>query len=102
MQLYDMQGQSCGAFDGDTAPDGYWLRPDDAPASLPRLEFLDRVGGTRFAAIWQAMLANPAIAFQVMRGFAAETVQCRESFPALVAMEQAGVIPAGSAIDVWS
>lgn len=102
MQLHDMMGRSCGAFAGEAAPDGYWLRADDAPASLPRLEFLDRVGATRFAAIWQAMLANPAIAFQVMRGFAAETVHCTESFPALIALEQAGVIPAGSAIEVWA
>lgn len=102
MQLYDMQGRNCGAFTGDTAPVGYWLRSDDAPVSLPRLEFLDRVGSVRFAAIWQAMLVNPAIAFQVMRGFAAETVHCRESFPALIALEQAGAIPVGSAIEVWS
>lgn len=102
MQLFDMMGRNCGAFSGETAPDGYWLRPDDAPASLARLEFLDRVGSARFAAIWQAMLANPEIAFQVMRGFAAETVHCRESFPALLAMEQAGVIAVGSAIEVWS
>lgn len=102
MQLYDMQGRNCGAFSGEAAPDGYWLRADDAPASLPRLEFLDRVGGARFAAIWQAMLANPAIAFQVMRGFAAETVHCRESFPALLGLEQAGVVPQGTAIEVWS
>lgn len=102
MQLFDMMGRNCGAFSGEAAPEGYWLRADDAPASLPRLEFLGRIGSARFAAIWSAMLANPAIAFAVMRGFAAETVTCEASFPALLAMEQAGVVPEGTAIEVWS
>lgn len=101
MHLYDMNGRNCGGFNDDVAPAGYWLRAEDAPPSLPRLEFLDRVGPKRFAAIWQAMLVNPAIAFAVMRGFAAETVHCRESFPALLGLEKAGIVPEGTAIEVW-
>jgi len=101
MQLMDMHGICCGNFDGDP-PAGYWLRPDNAPDNVTRLEFFDRFGPARFKAIFEAMLVNHDLAFTVFRGFAAETIHITESFPALIQMEQMGLIPAGSAIEVWS
>lgn len=98
----DIQGGCCGNFDGEEVPEGYWLRPDGAPDSVSRLEFFDRVGQARFTAIWLAMQAHPELAFTVMRGFAAETVHVGTSFPAILSLEAMGVIPAGSAIEVWS
>ena len=101
MQLIDNTGRNCGNFDGE-APAGYWLRPDEAPDSLTRLEFLDRFGAARFATVWRAMQADPLLAFSVMRGFAAETVHLAVSFPELKQMEAAGLVPAGTAIEIWS
>lgn len=100
--LMDMTGRNCGNFDGEEPPAGYWLRGSDAPDSMSRLEFLDRVGQSRFADVWDAMVANPAIAFAVMRGFAADVVEVTASFPSLIALEQAGVLPEGTAIEIWS
>lgn len=100
--LMDMAGRNCGSFSGDAAPDGYWLRDADAPDYLSRLEFLDRVGPTRFAGIFAAMVAQPALAFAVMRGFAAETVHIEASFPAVRQMEALGIVPAGTAVAIWS
>jgi hypothetical protein len=101
-QMMTMAGVCVGNFDGAVLPAGYWLRPTEAPQAVPRLEFFDRVGATRFQAIFSAMVANPALAFTVFRGFAADTVEIGLSFPALLQMEQMGVLPAGSAIAVWS
>lgn len=101
MQLMSATGQPMGHIEGNV-PAGYWGRADDVPDTLSRLEFLDRFGPARFAVIWQAMQANPALAFQVMRGFAAETVYLEHSFPELLAMEQAGLVAVGTAIEVWS
>jgi hypothetical protein len=101
MQLYDMNGNCCGNCDGH-APDGYWLRSDDAPVSMASLDFLDKIGATNFGAIWQVMEQSPSLAFTVMRGFAAQSVTMADSFPQLMQMEKAGLIPAGTAIKVWS
>lgn len=100
--IYDMAGQCCGNFDGPEAPPGYWLRPDDAPEKFTALQFLDKIGPTRFATIWTAALADPAIAFSMLRGLAAQEILLIESFPTLRAMEQAGLLPEGTAIEVWS
>ena len=101
-QLMNMVGISIGNFDGAIAPDGLWLRPDEAPDVITRLEFFDRVGATRFQRIFEAMLANHALAFTVFRGFAADSTSILASFPALIQMEQLGILPIGSAIEVWS
>lgn len=101
-QLMDMAGRACGNYDEPEPPEGYWLRPSDAPMAVSRLEFLDRFGAARFAALWAAMAANPALAHPVMRGFAAETVSIEASFPALLQFEALGLIAPGSAIEVWS
>lgn len=101
MQLMDMAGNSCGNFEGDTAPDGYWLRGDDAPDELYPLDFLDRIGATRFANIWSASLSHPEIAFQMVRGFAAQRILIGESFPALMMMETLGLLPTGTAEEIW-
>lgn len=102
-QLMNMQGVSCGHIDeGQPVPDGYWARPDNAPEAVSRLEFFERVGQERFTAIFVAMQANPALAFQVFRGFAAETINLGQSFPAVLQMEALGILPSGSAIEIWS
>jgi len=102
-QLIDMTGTSCGHIGEDQpAPNGYWTRPDDAPEEVSRLHFFDRVGQARFTAIFIAMQAKPELAFQVFRGFAAETINIRQSFPAIRQMEALGILPAGSAIGIWS
>jgi hypothetical protein len=99
--LYDMTGQCCGNFDGDTAPDGFWQR-DDKPETMTALEFLDKIGPTRFATVWNAAIADPAVAFPMVRGLAAQEIFLSESFPTLLYMEQAGLLPAGTAIEIWS
>lgn len=100
--LMDMAGRNCGNFDGDAPPAGYWLRPDTAPDRMTRLEFIDKIGQARFADVWIEMLANPLIAFAVMRGFAADFVEVTASFPSLIALENAMVLPEGTAIEIWS
>lgn len=102
MRLMDMTGTCCGNFTGDVAPEGYWLRADDAPDHLPALDFLDRIGPARFAAVFSAMLTQPAMAFHVFRGVAAQNVYLAESFPILLQLEQVGVLPTGTAVEVWS
>lgn len=102
-QLYDMQGQLCGYIGDDQAvPEGYWTRADDAQPSMAPVDFLDRIGPTRFGAIWSAAVSNPSIAFPMMRGFAAQSILIAESFPALIQMEQMGLLPAGTALEVWA
>ena len=101
MQLIDSLGRNCGHFDGE-APVGYWTRPDEALETMTRLEFLDRLGAARFAVVWKAMQANPALAFSVMRGFAAENIHITVSFPELKQMEALGLLPAGTAVEIWS
>lgn len=102
MQLMDMNGCPCGNFDGDP-PEGFWTRPDDAPLQLSRAEFFDRIGAERFLAIWHAVIAQPdALAFTFFRGFAVGAIDVTESFPRLLELEVAGVLPAGSAIAIWS
>jgi len=101
-QLMDMQGKLCGHIgDDQPAPDNYWMRPDDAPEAVSRLDFFERVGQARFTAIFVAMMANPQMAYQVFRGFAAETIRIEVSFPAILQMEVLGILPEGSAIEVW-
>lgn len=102
MMLYDYTGQCCGNYDGDTAPDGYWLRDQDAPESMTALQFLDKIGPQRFAAVWGAALVNAGVAFPMVRGLAAQEVLLSESFPSLYALEQAGLLPEGTAVEVWS
>lgn len=101
MQLIAADGHNCGHFDGDTAPDGYWLRADDAPDRMTALQFLDKIGPTRFDAVWSAAIANSAVAFPMARGLAAQEVLFAESYPTLIAMEQAGLLPAGTAKEIW-
>lgn len=99
----NMQGVNCGHIGADQdVPEGFWTRPDDAPDSVSRLQFFDRVGPVRFSAIFTAMMASPALAYQVFRGFAAETIHVGVSFPAMLQMEGLGVLPAGSAVEIWS
>jgi hypothetical protein len=99
--LYDMTGKCCGNFSGDTVPDGYWLR-EDKPETMTALEFLDKIGPARFANIWNTSIANPAVAFPMVRGLAAQEIILAESFPVLIGMEQVGLLPAGTAVEVWS
>ena len=101
MLLYDYAGNCTGNWDGDTIPAGYWGRDNDAPLSLTALQFLDRIGAARFAAVWTVAVSNPAVAFQMVRGLAAQEVLLSESFPQLYALEQAGLLPAGTAVEVW-
>lgn len=100
--IYDMAGRCCGNFDDETAPEGYWLRDADKPEVMTALQFLEKIGPERFANIWSAALANPAIAFSMVRGLAAQEIVLSESFPTLIMMEQAGLLPAGTAFEVWS
>lgn len=102
MLMFDMLGQCCGAIDDANVPEGYWARPDDAPTSMAPLDFLDKIGPEGFAVIWNAAITNPALAFQMMRGFAAQTILIEESFPALMAMEAAGLLPGGTALAIWT
>ena len=99
--IYDMTGKCCGNCNDETAPDGYWLR-DDKPETMTALEFLDKIGPARFAAVWAAAMANPAVAFPMLRGLAAQEIFLSESFPTLMYMEQAGLLPAGTALEIWS
>jgi hypothetical protein len=100
--LYDMTGQCCGNFEGDTAPEGYWLRANDLADTMTALQFLEKIGPARFANIWSVSIADPATAYAMVRGLAAQEIILAESFPVLVQMEQAGLLPAGTAIEVWS
>lgn len=102
MLLYDMTGTCCGNFEGATAPAGYWLRADDAPTSMDPLAFMDKLGPTNFGVVWQAMAANPSLAYAGMRGFAAQSIILADSFPVLIQMEAQNLLPAGTAIQVWS
>lgn len=102
MKLYDMAGRLCGNTDDTTAPEGYWLRADDAEDFMPSIYFLERIGRDAFFALWQVALTSPDLLFQMFRGFAAQNVIITESFPALIAFEQAGLLPRGTAIRVWS
>lgn len=99
--LYDFTGQCAGNWDGETAPDGYWLRATNKPTTMLPLEFLDRIGPERFAAIWTHAVSNAAVAFPMVRGLAAQSIELAESFPALIAMEQMGLLPVGTAIEIW-
>lgn len=99
--LYDMNGKSCGYTDDEVAPEGYWLRPNYSSNRMSPLEFLDKIGPQRFGAIWAAAIQNPQVAFSMMRGFAAQNIEIEESFPALRQMEQLGLLPRGTAIEVW-
>lgn len=100
--IYDMAGRCCGNFDGDTAPEGYWLRDADKLESLTALQFLEKIGPVRFASIWTAALADPTIAFSMVRGLAAQEILLSESFPTLIMMEHGGLLPSGTAIEIWS
>lgn len=103
MLLYNMKGECCGNFeDGQAAPSGYWLRPNDSKDTMTPLEFLDKIGLTRFSGIWTAALQNPTLAFSMMRGFAAQNIDILESFPTLLYLESIGLLPAGTAIEIWS
>lgn len=66
------------------------------------LDFLNRIGPERFGAVWAASVQSPAIAYAMMRGFAAQSTLLADSFPTLIQLEQAGVLPPGTAIEVWS
>jgi hypothetical protein len=100
-RLFNMQGQCCGNIEG-AAPDGYWSRADDAPDQMTALDFLDKIGPRRFASVWTASLAHPEIAFPMVRGLAAQMIYLSESFPSLIALEQAGVLSAGTALEIWA
>ncbi len=99
--LMDMAGNNCGHTDGP-APDGYWLLGDDAPTEMTPLQFLDKLGPERFASVWAVAVSDPPTAFPIMRGFAAQVIYLAESFPTLRALEDAGVLSQGTAIEVWS
>lgn len=102
MQLIDMNGNACGNIgDDQEVPKGYFTKPDDAPLELTALQFLEKIGPERFSVIWAAAIQNPAIAFQLVRALAAQSIFISESFPNLVAMEKAGLLPAGTALEVW-
>ena len=99
--LYDFDGICCGNWQGDTVPDGYWLREYDRPSSMSALDFLDKIGPSRFGVIWLAAQGNPTLAYSMARGLAAQEVLMEQSFPELYALEQAGLLPAGTAVEVW-
>ena len=95
-------GAPCGAIgDDQDIPPGYWKRPDTAPDHMAALDFLDALGPQLFAASWAAAQQNAGLLFQVFRGVAAQNVFLADSFPQLVQLEQAGVLPAGTAVRVW-
>lgn len=100
--LYNNQGVCCGNFNGTTAPAGFWLRPDDLPDTLSPHQILQRLGAARFATIWNAALANPTIAFGLFKQLTAREIDIADSFPLLRSMEQAGHLPAGTAVEIWS
>lgn len=105
MLLYDMTGNCGGNWGDEPAPDGYWLRDYDRPTAMTAmtaLEFLDKLGADRFNAVWGASLVNTSLAFPMARGLAAQSIEMSQSFPALYALEQAGLLPSGTAIEVWS
>ena len=99
--LHDFAGNCCGNWEGDTVPDGFWLRDYDQPTSMTALQFLDKIGPQRFGVVWAAAVANPALAYSMARGLAAQEVLMEQSFPDLYALEQAGLLPAGTAVEVW-
>lgn len=102
-RLYDYAGKFCGNADPEVqVPPGYWLRADDSPDSLSSLEFLDWIGPVRFAAVWQAAQSNAAVAFAMMRGLAAQSVYISESLPILFQLEQLGLLPQGTALEIWA
>ena len=107
-QLFDSSGNPCGHIGDDQAvPSGYWTLPDSFSCQTDPLTFIDTVGAANFGAIWSVMVTNPptttslGLAFSVMRGFAAQAILMSESFPETLAMEAAGLLPAGSSIGLW-
>ena len=102
MKLYDMAGRNCGHFEGGEAPEGYWLRQNDAEDSMPSVYFLEKLGKDVLFAVWQVAQQNPDLLFQVCRGFSTQNILITESFPLLVLLEQEGILPQGTAIAVWS
>lgn len=101
--LYNMNGVNCGSYPDDTTPpEGYWVRSEESKDTMTPLEFLDKIELTRFAGIWAAALQNPTLAFSMMRGFAAQNIDILESFPVLMYLEQIGLLPSGTAIEIWS
>ena len=100
--LYNNQGVCCGNFNGTTAPNGYWLRPDDLPDTLSPHLILKKMGSARFATLWTAAVANPAVAFSLMKQLTAREIDIADSFPLLKSAEQAGYLTAGTAVEIWS
>lgn len=101
-QLYSNQGVCCGNFNGTTALNGFWLRPDNMPDTLSPHMILQKMGAARFATLWNAALANPSIAFGLFKQLTAREIEFSDSYPLLRAAEQAGHLPAGTAAEIWS
>lgn len=101
--LYNMNGVNCGSCPNDMVPpEGYWVRSEESKDIMAPVEFLDKIGPQRFAGIWTTALQNPTLAFSMMRGFAAQNIVITESFPVLMYLEQIGLLPSGTAIEIWS
>lgn len=102
-KMYSTTGEFVGNIgEEQEVPSGYFIRPDTSEDSMSPLDFLDKIGPQRFGAVWMAALQNPAIAFPMVRGFAAQLIHMKESFPSLLALEAYGILPQGTALEIWS
>jgi len=100
--IMDASGLLVGPFNGEALTEGQWTRKSNAANEMLPLTFLDKLGAQNYITIQQVAAKNPMLEFLTARGLAARSIHIKESFPSLIQMEKAGIIPAGTAIAIWS
>jgi len=100
--IMDASGLVVGPFNGEALTDGQWTRKSNAANEMLPLTFLDKLGAQNYITIQQVAAKNLALLFLTARGLAARSIHIEESFPSLIQMEKAGIIPVGTAIAIWS
>jgi len=100
--IMDASGLVVGPFNGEALTDGQWLRMSNAANEMLPLTFLDLLGAQNYITIQQVAQKNPTLEFLTARGLAARSIHLSESFPSLIMMEKAGILPVGTAVRIWS
>jgi len=100
--VMDSTGTVVRDFTGEALSEGEWVRKSNAPAEMLPLTFLDSLGAQNYITIQQVAQKNPTLEFLTARGLASRTIHIAESFPSLIMMEKAGILPAGTAVRIWS
>lgn len=100
--VMDANGLEVGPATGEPLADGQWVRKNTSPSEMLPLSFLDALGTQNYITIQAVAAKNPALLFLTARGLAARSIHIEESFPSLIMMEKAGILPAGTAVRIWS